>query len=157
MAAADRGDRLRKSGFGNAVLLEEGLEVDRTLLDQGEEDVFHAGEFVLHFLLHLFGRIHDRAEILAQVDLLAGIALHRRFLVEELIHPRLETGRVDPDFFQHRTGHAIGFAQQRGEQMHAPEFGVVPRRGERLGGLESLLELVGELVRIHGGSSLELE
>lgn len=121
-----------------------------TFARDGEENVLNAGIFVLHFAAEFLGRIHDRAKIGAQVNLLAGIALNRREFLEKSVDSAAQRARVSTELGKDRACDTLRLLQELVEEMQAAQFGVTAIVGKVLRFLKRFLQFERELIRIHG-------
>ncbi len=93
------------------------------------------------------GRFEDLERLGGELDLLGG-AVHLGALREGLVHPVPERLGCDAEPLEDRQDHAFGLSEERREEMLRRDLLMVALAGQRLGGLERLAGLLGELVGV---------
>ena len=128
----------------------------------GAQQVAHAAGELAHREQHVLGgqvvvaevgalavgRLEHLVGVGRELGGLRGLPVHLRERAERLVDPVAHGLRRDAEPLEHREHDALGLAEQRREQVLGRHLAVVALPRERLGGLEGLPGLAGELVRV---------
>jgi len=154
LGAAHGVESFGEPGIRQAILREEAFDFGGSLAGKREKNVLDAGEVVFEFGSDFLRRIENGPQIGTEIKLLSDGAGTLGAAVKQRIKGRTEGTGINPDFRQQRAGEAFVLIQQSGEKMETGHFGMTACGSERLGGLESFLELEGELIGVHTGELL---